>query len=46
MTICKKFEKSYTSYVCELLEDEEMDSIAAHLRECPNCAHEVRSLKI
>lgn len=45
MTICNKFEKSYTSYVCELLEDEEMDSIAAHLRECPNCAHEVRSLK-
>ena len=46
MTICKKFEKSYTNYVCEILEDEEMDLIAAHLGECPNCAHEVRSLKM
>jgi hypothetical protein len=45
MTTCKKFEKSYTNYVCELLEDEKMHSIAAHLRECPNCAREVDSLK-
>ena len=45
MTTCKKFEESYTDYVCELLEDEKMDSIAAHLRECPNCAREVDSLK-
>ena len=45
MTTCKQLEESYTYYVCDLLNDEQMALIEEHLRDCSPCAREIEALK-
>ena len=45
MKQCKQLEKSYTEYVCGLLDKEQVARIEEHLRGCSTCAHEVESLQ-
>ena len=45
MKQCKQLEKSYTEYVCGLLDEEQVARIEEHLRGCSTCAHEVESLQ-
>ena len=45
MKQCKQLEKFYTEYVCDLLDEEQVAVIEAHLHGCPTCAHEVESLQ-
>lgn len=45
MKQCKQLEKSYTEYVCGLLDEVQVARIEEHLRGCSTCAHEVESLQ-
>ena len=45
MKQCKQLEKFYTEYVCDLLDDEQVVRIEAHLRGCSTCASEVDALQ-
>ena len=45
MIKCKQLERSYTEYVCDLLNEEQVARIEEHLRGCPTCAREIESLQ-
>lgn len=45
MKQCKQLEKIYTEYVCDLLDEEQVARIEAHLRDCSACAREVDALQ-
>ena len=45
MKQCKQLEKFYTEYVCDLLDEEQVARIEAHLRGCSTCTHEVDVLQ-
>ena len=45
MKQCKQLEKFYTEYVSDLLDEEQVARIEAHLRGCSTCADEVEALQ-
>ena len=45
MKSCKRYEKLYTDYALDLLGDDPVASMEAHLRACPACAREVSLLQ-
>ena len=45
MSNCKQYEASRIDYVCNLLDDVQISTLNAHLRDCVNCRKEVEALK-
>ena len=45
MSTCKRYEASPIDYVCNLLDDAQTAQFNDHLRDCPDCRQEVKSLK-
>ena len=45
MSTCKQYEPYLIDYVCNLLDDVQISTLNAHLRDCANCRNEVKALK-